>query len=369
MKTPRMRRGVGRCVSAFGANTPMRTRAIFGKEASDESNENERYDVRNSGWRSSCPECESRVISAGIEAVCADCGLVVMVDALERKPGLQSHAPDNPGRIGEWAVEPTNRLRVDRGLHTTFFLGTDGKGNVLSNEKRHKMRRLRRRHKRFTMPSKRDKRMNEGFRDIGMLGANLELPEFVTSQAARYLEAAKAYRLPSGRMAWESLAAGAVLLACRATGVERTPTQIALFAKSSRERLCAAARKIRVMTDVDVPVVHDRAVDRVVAELDGNVDIETAIELLRVAERLMDVADVEPIGPGTTRMTVAGAAVYAADRMTEGKAVTQAEVVAAVEVTMPTSRPKISTYSQRLFNASATHLQQTDDVTRLVSAD
>ncbi|WP_160140691.1 hypothetical protein [Haloarcula mannanilytica] len=67
--------------------------------------------------------------------------------------------------------------------------------------------------------------MNEGFRDIGRLGANLELPEHVTTDAARYLEAAKDERLPGGRMAWESLAAGAVLLAGRASGVERTPAR------------------------------------------------------------------------------------------------------------------------------------------------
>lgn len=54
-----------------------------------------------------------------------------------------------------------------------------------------------------------------------MLGANLELPDHVTADAAHYLESAKDARLPGGRMAWESLAAGAVLLAGRASGVER----------------------------------------------------------------------------------------------------------------------------------------------------
>ncbi|WP_144443757.1 cyclin family protein [Haloarcula hispanica] len=100
-------------------------------------------------------------------------------------------------------------------------------------------------------------------------------------------------------MAWESLAAGAVLLAGRASGVERTPAQIAQFAKSSRERVCAAARKIRLQTPVDAPVVRDRAVDRVVTPLGETcIDVETGIELVRVGERLLDVADTVPIGPG-----------------------------------------------------------------------
>jgi len=203
-----------------------------------------------------------------------------------------------------------------------------------------------------------------------MLGANLELPDHLTTDAAHCLEAATDARLPSGRMAWESLAAGAVLLAGRASGVERTPAQIAQFAKSSRERVCAAARKIRLQTPVDAPVVRDRAVDRVVTALgESGIDVETGIELVRVGERLLDVADTIPIGPGTARMTVAGAAVYAADRFTPGKALTQADVVAAVSETVPTSKSKIASYFRAVHEAGETHLMPTDSVAELVAGD
>jgi transcription initiation factor TFIIB len=294
----------------------------------------------------------------------------VSIDALGRDPGLKSHAPTNTERDGEWAVETTNELRTDKGLHTTFFLQTDGKGNQLSTKQYERMRRLRWRHKRFTMPSDREKRMNEGFRDIGMLGANLELPRFVTTQASRYLEAAKRERLPGGRMAWESLAAGAVLLAGRAAGVERAPAQIAQYAKTSRERVCAAARKIRVQTTVEAPPVRDRAVETVVQELDdAGVTLATGLELARLAARLMAVADAQPVGPGTPRLTVAGAAVYVADRLTDGKAVTQAEVVDAVEQTIPSSKWKLKNYAQELYEASEGRLQPDDVIAGLVAAD
>ena len=349
----------------------MTTREIFGQEGSDESSQNEHkpVDARNVDWTPTCPECDGQVVSEDVEAVCAECGLVVSVDALAREPGLKAHAPTNTERTGEWAVEPVNELRTDKGLHTTFFVTTDGKGNTLSSERKDKMHRLKRRHKRFTMANKRNQRLNEGFRDIGMLGANLELPEFVTTQASRYLEAAKRERLPGGRMAWESLAAGAVLLAGRATGVERSPEQIAQYAKTSEERVCAAGRKIRLQTDVEAPPVRDRAVDTVVAELDNVVDVATGLELVRVAERLMRIADAEPIGPGTARVTVAGAAVYAADRLTAGKAVTQAEVVDAIETTVPSSKHKVSSYSRALYDASEHRLTPGDDVADLVTAD
>lgn len=272
-------------------------------------------------------------------------------------------------RDGEWAVESTTDLRVDNGLHTTFFLTTDGKGNVLAPERKEKMDRLRRRHKRFTMADDRDKRLNEGLRDIGMLGVNLGLPDHVTTDAARFLEAAKAARLPGGRMAWESLAAGAVLLAIRRSTLERAPSAIATSAKTTEERVCAAARKTRVQTPVDAPVVRPRAVDRVVAALDETgVDVAAGIDLVRVADRLMAIADSEPIGPGTPRLTVAGAAVYAADRLTDGEAVAQAEVVTAVELTVATSRSKISHYSQQLADA-AQGLEREVARGRLATAD
>lgn len=62
------------------------------------------------------------------------------------------------------------------------------------------------------------------------------------------------------------------------------------------------------------PVVRDWAVDRVVALFETGIDMETGIELVRVSERLLEVADTVPLGPGTARMTVAGAAVYKQSR-------------------------------------------------------
>ena len=81
-----------------------------------------------------------------------------------------------------------------------------------------------------------------------------------------------------------------------------------------------------MQTDVDAPPVRDRAVDQVVRALGETVDVQSAIELVRVGERLMNVADSEFIGPGTHRTAVASAAVYAADRLTAGKSLTQADV-------------------------------------------
>jgi transcription initiation factor TFIIB len=342
-----------------------------GEQDTSESDEAVVVDVRGAAWQATCPECGGQVRKPNHESVCADCGLIVSVETLDRTPTLVDHAPDNRSRDGEWSCEPTNELRVDKGLHTTFFLNTDGKGNQLSSERKDRMERLRQRHKRFTMHDKRDQRLNEGMKDIGMLGANLALPEHVQTDAGRYLKQAKRERLPGGRMPWEGLAAGAVLLAARNHGIERTPEAVARHAKASLDRVCAGARKVRLETDVDAPPVRDRAVDRVIAALDAVLDVEAAIELVRVGERLLDVADSEAIGSGTHRMAMAGAAVYAADRLTPEKHVTQAEVVEAASTIVPTSQYQIRNYSREVHDIGQARfaVEPDDAVTGLVQAD
>lgn len=94
--------------------------------------------------------------------------------------------------------------------------------------------------------------------------------------------------------------------------------------KTERARLCAAARKLRVETDIEVTKAGAHAVDAVVGALEEqDVGLQSGLALARVARQLMDVADAEPVGPGTPRWVVAGAAVYLANKRTEGKAVSQ----------------------------------------------
>jgi transcription initiation factor TFIIB len=338
-------------------------------ETNTDADEEIVVDVRGADWQARCPECESRVHQRGHEAVCSKCGLVIAVETLDRTPSLKEHAPTNKDRDDEWACEPTNELRVDKGLHTTSFLGSDAKGNTLTPKQKDKMERLRRRHKRFTMTDKRNQRLNEGMKDIGMLGANLHLPKHVQLDASHFLKAAKRERLPGGRMAWEALAGGAMLLATRKAGIEREPEAVATYAKSSLDRVCAAARKIRMQTDVEAPPVRDRAVDQVVAALGETVRVETAIELVRVGEQLIRVADSECIGPGTHRTAIAGASVYAADRLTAGKSVTQADVIEAASTVVPTSKHQIRSYSREIHDGAEGRLTPDDAKAGLVQAD
>ncbi|WP_227015626.1 transcription initiation factor IIB family protein [Haloarcula sp. JP-L23] len=266
--------------------------------------------------RSACPKCAGRVITDDEASFCTDCGLVVADEWVNRSPTLT-----DLGLVGDadQSIETVDPMRTDKGLHTKIDKSTDGHGNPLSTEQWAKVQRLRKWHKRYQFGAqrKRTKRLNEGLRDIEMIGGNLGLPAHVVKTAARYLRSASEARLPGGRMAWEALAGGAVLLAVRASPVDREAIDLAVatHTKAPHERVCAAARKLRCECGFDAPLIRPNAVMDVVDALaEDAIPGARAVRTWRLAQHLMQLGDRVPVGPGTPRLTVAAAAVYAADR-------------------------------------------------------
>ncbi|QIO24414.1 transcription initiation factor IIB family protein [Haloarcula sp. JP-L23] len=309
---------------------------------------------REPASRSACPECDGRVVTHDEESFCADCGLVVAAEWVDRSPTLV-----DLGLVGnaDQSIETVDPLRTDKGLHTKIGKSTDGHGNPLSNEQWKKFQRLRKWHKRsqFDAGRKRSKRLNEGLRDVEMIGGNLDLPDHVVKTAAQYLRRASEARLAGGRMAWEALAGGAVLLAARGSKIDRDEIDIdvATYTKAPHERVCAAARKIRCELGVDtVPVTRPNAVLTVVDALDDDaLSGSAAVRTWRLAQHLMYFGDQVPVGPGTSRLTIAAAALYGADRLTPQKRLTQGQVAAAASTVVPTSTHRLSRYNCELVDA------------------
>jgi len=302
--------------------------------------------------RSTCPECEGQVVTKDETSFCTACGLVVADEWVDRSPTL-----NDLGMVGEAdkSIETVDPLQADKGLATKMGQHTDGHGNPLSNERWDRVQTLRKWHKRFRFGGqrKRTKRCNEGLRDIEMIGANLALPEYVVKTAAQYLRRAADAHLPGGRMAWESLAGGAVLLAVRASDIERADidSAVAAYTKAPRERVCAAARKIRCQCEVDAPVVRPNAVMAVLDALDEEaIPGARAVRTWRLACYLLELGDQVPVGPGTSRCTVAAAALYGADRLLPGKHVTQGQVAEAAATVVPTSKCRVAQYSRELVD-------------------
>jgi transcription initiation factor TFIIB len=92
------------------------------------------------------------------------------------------------------------------------------------------------------------------------------------------------------------------------------------------------------------------------------VNNRTSIELARVGRKLHVVADERCIAPGTPRATASGAAVYAADRLTPGRALAQSQVTETTDEIVATTKSKIARYSRRLHDAGAEQDVTTGDV-------
>lgn len=63
---------------------------------------------------------------------------------------------------------------------------------------------------------------------------------------------------------------------------------------------------------------------------------------------MLAVVDSECIGPGMPRIAIAGAAVYAAHWLTDGKSVTQADVLEAASTVVSTYRHQVITDSRKI---------------------
>lgn len=306
-----------------------------------------------------CPErCGGRVVTARHEAFCDGCGIVVNDVRLDTGPTSVGRKHLRGGRI-KWAREPTTAFRVDGGLRTKIGRGQDARGNWLSNDKTRQLRRLRRQHKRLVG---RNDRVTEALRDVDGIGANLGIPEYVRVDAARLVHVAKERRLPCGRLSWEALAGGAILLAARnrlEAECVPSPEEVARYTKATHERTCAAARKIRIGGDRhDMPPGRPQAVEAILEQVGGGFGPGERPTVARASQRLLELADETGIGPGTSRVTMATVAIDRATLLLGMRPFSRVELVDAASTVVETSESRVAGYSVELKNA----LESTDSV-------
>ena len=92
-----------------------------------------------------CPECDGQLVSDDEhgETVCADCGLVVAEDSVDRGPewrAFDAAEKNKKSRVGA----PTTNTMHDKGLSTNIdWRNKDAYGNSLGSRQREKMQRLR----------------------------------------------------------------------------------------------------------------------------------------------------------------------------------------------------------------------------------
>lgn len=223
-------------------------------------------------------------------------------------------------------VETASPYYADPVGSTFSFSYYDRKGNALSGSQ---LRRVRWMEKRLRWEGdSADRFQTDALRDIKAVGRSAGFPKFVRERATDLFRGALEAGLAGGRMAYESLATGTLIVAAREAGCPHSIDAITPWARTTEERGFAGARKVRInlgLTD-SCPLMRPDVIDVVLKALDEQTDDRDGrlgssyLKVRQVASHLMDLADERSIGPRTPRLTVAALAVYTATRLSRAGA-------------------------------------------------
>ncbi|USZ66999.1 transcription initiation factor IIB family protein [Halorussus salilacus] len=273
-----------------------------------------------------CPECDGRLTADRDETVCADCGLVVAEDRIDRGPEWRSFSDDDTSK--ERTGAPLTRSRHDRGLSTEIGHSGDLR---LTGRKRRRVARMRREHDRARIASKTERNQVYAFTEIRRLVSALQLSETVRDRACVLFESAQSEDLLRGR-SLEGFASAAVYATCRTASVSRTLDEVLDVARATRSELKTAYDALNRELGLPTGPIDPR---EYLPRFASRLDLPTEVE--RRAAELVERGFDENLVSGRNPGGFAAACLYAAARE-RGRDVTQAEAAEVADVTAVTLR-------------------------------
>ncbi|MGQ3414396.1 transcription initiation factor IIB [Natrinema sp. LN54] len=280
-----------------------------------------------------CPECGGRLVSDDehAETVCADCGLVVEEDEIDRGPewrAFDAAEKDEKSRVGA----PTTNMMHDQGLSTNIgWQDKDAYGRSLSSRQRQKMQRLRTWNERFRTRDSKERNLKQALGEIDRMASALGLPENVRETASVIYRRALEEDLLPGRSI-EGVATASLYAAARQAGTPRSLDEISAVSRVEKMELTRTYRYIIRELGLEVkPADPEHYVPRFVSDLDLSDETE------RMARELLESARQEGVHSGKSPVGLAAAAVYAAALLTNEK-VTQNEVSEVASISEVTIR-------------------------------
>jgi transcription initiation factor TFIIB len=280
-----------------------------------------------------CPECSGRLVSDTEhgETVCADCGLVVEADEIDRGPewrAFDSAERDQKSRVGA----PTTNMMHDKGLSTNIgWQDKDAYGNSLSSRQRQKMQRLRTWNERFRTRDSKERNLKQALGEIDRMASALGLPDSVRETASVIYRRALDEDLLPGRSI-EGVSTSALYAAARQAGTPRSLDEIATVSRVGKMELTRTYRYVVRELGLEIqPADPASYVPRFASDLDLSEESE------RRARQLLETAKEEGIISGKSPVGLAAAAVYAAALLTNEK-VTQGAVSEVADISEVTIR-------------------------------
>jgi transcription initiation factor TFIIB len=281
-----------------------------------------------------CPECGGSIIirdkDSG-EVVCGSCGLVVSDYIIDTSPEWRAFTQEereSRSRVGL----PLSYSIYDKGLSTLIGqVNRDAHGSKIPLEARVKMLRLKKWHTRSNTHESVDRNLSQAMAELGILSNKLHIPSSVKEEAAVIYRKALEKHLVRGRSI-SAITAASLYAACRLTRTPRTLREIAQYSSHNRKEISRCYRLLIKDLGLRMPVPEPQLrVPKIAAKAGiGERTQQTAVEILKKAERAKATAGKDPMG-------LAAAALYIACVMNDEKH-TQKMIGEAAGVTEVTIR-------------------------------
>jgi len=280
-----------------------------------------------------CPECPGTLVADDEhgETVCAECGLVVEEDSVDRGPewrAFDAKEKDEKSRVGA----PTTNMMHDKGLSTNIdWRDKDAYGNALGAKQRKKMQRLRKWNERFRTRDSKERNLKQALGEIDRMASALGLPENVRETASVIYRRALDENLLPGRSI-EGVSTASVYAAARQAGVPRSLDEITEVSRVEKSEIARTYRYVVRELGLEVkPADPESYVPRFASDLGLSEEAE------RRARQLLQNAKQQGVHSGKSPVGLAAAAVYAAALLTNEKT-TQAAVSEVADISEVTIR-------------------------------
>lgn len=283
-----------------------------------------------------CPECGSRnLINDGDsgEIVCSGCGLVIADFTVNMEPEWKSFTQYEREKRTRVGLPPSLSIH-DKGLSTVIGpIYRDGKGNVIPQEARNQIMRIRRWHNISTIKGSEERNLSQAMIELARLTDRLHTSRAVKEQAAFIYRRALKEGLIRGRNI-STVMAASLYTAYRVTRTPITLNEIASNSLIDKKEISRCYRLL--IRELNVKVSIQKAQFRVskVASKAG-IGEETqrkAVDILMEADRLKITIGKDPMG-------LAASALYIACVM-NGEKCTQSVIAEAAGVTEVTIRTR-----------------------------
>ncbi|MBX0322131.1 transcription initiation factor IIB 2 [Halomicroarcula sp. F13] len=282
-----------------------------------------------------CPDCGGHLThdaSRG-ETVCADCGLVVDENAIDRGPewrAFDSAERDKKSRVGA----PTTKLMHDEGLSTNIgWQNKDANGNSLSSRQREKMQRLRTWNERFRTRDHSERNLKQALGEIDRMGSALGVPKSARETAGVVYRRALDEGLLPGRSI-EGIATASLYAAVRQANLPQTIDDMVVVSRVDEQEFTRAYRYINRELSLEIgPPDPADYLSKFVSELDAS------DELAMRAHDLLETGKAENVHSGKSPVGLAAAAIYAAGLLVNEE-LTQETVSDATDVSTVTIRDR-----------------------------